>query len=441
MAQVLRGAFSVPMDELVLRYVASVDDDRHLVGCDIRGSIAHARMLGHQGVLTADQVARLEAGLRQILVEGLELRLEHEDVHMAVERRLEELVGEDARLLHTARSRNDQVALDLRLFVDERQSELRGALDRLCDVLVAKAATHPDAVMPGYTHVQRAQPVLFSHVMLSFRAAFARDAARFDIPLVSPLGAGALAGTAVPIDPAVTASELGAAAIFTNSIDAVSDRDFAAEFVFACSLAAVHLSQLAENLVLWCTAEFGFVRLPDELTTGSSIMPQKKNPDCLELVRGRAGQPIGELVNLLTTLKGLPFGYNRDLQETKPPVIRVASTLLDSIRVCELAIAKMEIDERAMLGAASDELLFATDIVERLVAGGLPFRDAHSRVAAVVRAGRPFSELTDEDWLAFGIDPETTRDLTPKGSVSSRRSPGGTSPDSVRAQIERTRRS
>ena len=440
MAQVLRSAFSAPMDDLVLRFVASVDDDRHLVACDVRGSLAHVATLERAGIVTAEQAGRLAAGLRQILDEGLELLPEHEDVHMAVERRLEELIGEDARLLHTARSRNDQVALDLRLFIDERQRELRDAFLGLADALAAKAEAHPEAVMPGYTHLQRAQPVLFAHVLLAFREAFARDAARFAIPLVSPLGACALAGTAIPIDPAATARDLGASAVFANSIDAVSDRDFAAEFVFACAMAAVHLSQLAENLVLWGTSEFGFVRLPDELTTGSSIMPQKKNPDCLELVRGRAGQSLGELVNMLTTIKGLPFGYNRDLQETKPPVIRAAATVLDSARVCELAIAKMAIVESAMLAAASDEALLATDIVERLVASGMPFRDAHSRVARVVRDGRPFSTLTDDEWLAYGIDPQATRDLTPRGSVASRRSPGGTSPGEVRAQLRRPRR-
>jgi argininosuccinate lyase len=438
--QVLRSAFTAPMDDLVLRYVASVGDDRHLLACDVRGSLAHAAMLAHAGVLSAEQAERISGGLRRILDEGLALELEHEDVHMAVERRLEELVGEDARLLHTARSRNDQVALDLRMFVDERQAELRGALGALAEALAAKAETHADVVMPGYTHLQRAQPVLFGHVMLAFRDAFVRDVGRFSAPFVSPLGAGALAGTAVPIDPAYTAELLGASGVFANSIDAVSDRDFAAEFLFACALAAVHLSQLAENLILWCSAEFGFVRLPDELTTGSSIMPQKKNPDCVELVRGRAGQALGELVNMLTTLKGLPFGYNRDLQETKPPVIRAAATLVDSIRVCELAISKMTVQAAAMLDAASDELLFATDVVERLVASGVPFRDAHGRVAEVVRAGRPFSELSDDDWRGFGIDPALARDLTPRGSVASRRSPGGTSPESLRAQLNGPRR-
>lgn len=440
MAQTLRHAFAAPMDELVLRAVASVDDDRHLVACDVRGSLAHVAMLEATGVVSSDCAARIAAGLHRILDEGIELRLEDEDVHMGVERRLEELIGDDARLLHTARSRNDQVALDLRLYVDAQQALLRDALGDLVAALEGKAAAHPGVVMPGYTHVQRAQPVLFAHVLLAFRDQFARDVARMHIPLVSPLGAGALAGSAVPIDPTLSAALLGAAGVFGNSIDAVSDRDFAAEFVFAASLASIHLSQLAETLILWCTAEFGFVRLPDALTTGSSLMPQKKNPDCLELVRGRAGQAVGELVALLTTLKGLPAGYNRDLQETKPPVIRVAETVRTSARVCALAIGELEVRSAAMAAAASDEGLFATDIVERLVASGVAFRDAHERVAAVVRSGKPFSSLAEAEWRSFGIDPDLAGPFTPEASVATRTSAGGTSPASVRAQLARPRR-
>ncbi len=440
MAQTLRHAFAEPMDDLVLRAVASVDDDRHLLTYDVRGSLAHVAMLAAAGVVTPEQAERISAGLHLILAEGLELALEDEDVHMAVERRLEALIGDDARLLHTARSRNDQVALDLRLFVDAKQAELRDALGSLVEALEQKAETHATVVMPGYTHVQRAQPVLFAHALLAFRDQFSRDVARLDIPFVSPLGAGALAGSAVPIDPAYTASALGASDVFSNSIDAVSDRDFAAEFVFAATLAAIHLSQLAETLILWCTAEFGFVRLPDSLTTGSSLMPQKKNPDCLELVRGRAGQSLGDLVALLTTLKGLPVGYNRDLQETKPPVIRAAETVRTSALVCALAIEELEVDAAAMAVAASDDGLFATDIVERLVASGVAFRDAHERVAAVVRSGASFSSLSAGEWLEFGIDPSCAGPFTPEASVASRTSPGGTSPASLRAQLSRPRR-
>lgn len=412
--QVLRHTFTKPVDETILRFVASVADDKHLLECDIKGSLAHAAMLEKCGVLTSKQAANIKRGLQQILKEGLELKLEHEDVHMAVEKRLEEIIGADAKLLHTARSRNDQVATDLRLFVAERQKALRTELTKLCKALVDRA--DPEVIMPGYTHLQRAQPVVFGHVMLSFFEMFKRDIERLERPLISPLGAGALAGTAIPIDPKFTAKQLGADGVFANSIDAVSDRDFAAEFVFACSLIAVHLSQLAENLILWCTKEFNFIRLPDELTTGSSIMPQKKNPDCLELVRGKAGQSVGELVNLLVTLKALPFGYNRDLQETKPPVIRVAQTVSDSIKVCTLAIHKMTLNKDVMLQAASDEGLFATDVVEDLVANGTPFRDAHSKVAEMVRDGKKLPE----------------KFVNPAKSVGSRKSHGGTSPENVK---------
>jgi argininosuccinate lyase len=439
MGQVLRHAFTAEIDELVQRYVASVDDDRHLLAADVRGSLAHVAMLEKTGIVTPEQATRIRGGLEQIRAEGLELKVEDEDVHMAVERRLEALVGEDARLLHSARSRNDQVATDLRIFVDEKAAEIREALRSLQGALVEKAGANPRAVMPGYTHLQRAQAVLFAHVLLSFREAFARDERRFEIPFVSPLGAGALAGTSLPVDPAYTAEQLGASAVFRNSIDAVSDRDFAAEFLFASALAAVHMSQLAENFILWCTAEFGFVSLPDELTTGSSIMPQKKNPDCLELVRGRAGQAVGELVNMLVTLKGLSFGYNRDLQETKPPVIRVAQTLLDGIRVCELAVRKLVVHEEAMLEAASDEFLFATDIVEHLVRQGVPFRDAHTRVARLVRNGRRFSSLTPEEWREVEIDPEAAGLVDAAASAAAKTSPGGAGNASVATQLERAR--
>jgi argininosuccinate lyase len=435
MVQTLRKAFTKSVDKKILKYVSSIEEDRYLLACDVQGSLAHVAMLKKTGVISGAQAAKLKRGLRRILDEGLELKLENEDVHMNVEKRLEELIGDDAKLLHTARSRNDQVALDLRLFVAEQQSRLRAALGELCMVLAAKAEKHLDVIMPGYTHMQRAQVVLFSHVLLSFHEALKRDIGRFTAELVSPIGACALAGTAIPIDPKFTAGQLGAHAVFANSIDAVSDRDFAAEFLFACSLVAVHLSQLAENLILWCTEEFGFVKLPDELTTGSSIMPQKKNPDCLELIRGRTGQAVGELVNLLVTLKALPFGYNRDLQETKPPVIRVSKTLLDSIEVCSMAIEKMIVNKEAMLKAASDEFLFATDIVEHLVSRGVPFRDAHSKVSEVVKLGKKLTELSSAEWKRFGIDPSIMELLSPVKSVEARNSHGGTSTQQVKVQL------
>ncbi|MEW6736595.1 MAG: argininosuccinate lyase [Acidobacteriota bacterium] len=436
MVQTLRKAFTKLVDERILKYVASIEDDKYLLACDVQGSLAHVAMLKKIGIISATQAAKIKQGLKKILDTGLDLKLEYEDVHMNVEKRLEELIGIDAKLLHTARSRNDQVALDLRLFVAEQQKKLRIALGELCQALVTKAEKHLDVLMPGYTHLQHAQVVLFSHVLLSFREALRRDIDRLTTKLVSPMGACALAGTAIPIDPMFTAAQLGAQSVFTNSIDAVSDRDFAAEFLFAGSLVAVHLSQLAENLILWCTEEFSFIKLPDELTTGSSIMPQKKNPDCLELVRGRTGQAIGELVNLLVTLKALPLGYNRDLQETKPPVIRVSKTLLDSIMVCTMAITKMSVNKETMLKATSDEFLFATDIVEHLVTQGLPFRDAHSKVAEIVKFGKKFSQLTIAEWKKFGIDPSIVKLLNSAKSVAARKSYGGTAPQQVKVQLK-----
>ena len=437
-AQALRAAFTAPMQEEIARFVASVEEDRHLLDADLRGSLAHVAMLEACGILTAEQAARLRQGLEQIRAEGLELDPAYEDVHMNVERRLEELVGEDARLLHTARSRNDQVALDLRLYVRDCENRLRKALDELTTALVDKAEAYADVVLPGYTHLQRAQPVSLAHVLLAYHAALGRDRERLRQPLISPLGAGALAGTAIPIDPHRTAQELGADGVFSNALDAVTDRDFAVAFVFAGALLAVHLSQLAETLILWCSQEFNFIRLPDELTTGSSLMPQKKNPDCLELVRGRAGQCIGELVNLLTTLKGLPTGYNRDLQETKPPVIRVSATVLASVKVCTLAVQHMTVHREVMRQAASDEKLYATDLVEQLVSQGVPFRTAYARIGNLVRRGVAFSQVAADEWATLGLRvmPET---LTPEQSIAGRASHGGTSPGRIADQIAAAR--
>ncbi|MFQ3590216.1 MAG: argininosuccinate lyase [Chloracidobacterium sp.] len=434
----LRAAFSAPMADDIAKFVASVETDRHLLEADLRGSLAHVAMLEAVGVLTAEQATRLRHGLERIRAEGLDLDPAYEDVHMNVERRLEDLIGADARLLHTARSRNDQVALDLRLYVRDCEARLRLALTELTTALVDQAEAYADVVLPGYTHVQRAQPVSLAHVLLAYHAALTRDLERLRQPFISPLGAGALAGTAVPIDPRWTAQELGADGVFSNALDAVTDRDFAVNFVFAGALLAVHLSQLAETLILWCSQEFNFIHLPDELTTGSSLMPQKKNPDCLELVRGRAGQCIGELVNLLTTLKGLPVGYNRDLQETKPPVVRVGETVLASVNVCALAIRQMTVHREVMRQAASDEKLYATDLVERLVAQGVPFRTAYTIIGNLVRRGVPFSQVPADEWATLGLRvmPET---FTPEQSIAGRTSHGGTSPARITDQIAAAR--
>ncbi len=454
MAQILRERFSKPADEFAARFVASIDADRNLVEQDIRGSIAHARMLGRRGLLAARDVRAIVRGLERILKEwragrfALDVALE--DVHMNVEKRLTDLAGQAGARLHTARSRNDQVALDLRLWVRDAGRAILMEIAALRKALVRRAEAHAETVFPGMTHLQHAQPVVFGHVLLAYHDRLARDAGRFRDALgrsdVSPLGACALAGTSLPIDPKAVARELGFASAFTNSIDAVSDRDFAVEFVSACALLAAHLSQMAEDLVTWSAPEFGFVELPDELCTSSSIMPQKKNPDMVELVRGKAAGVLGNLVALLGTLKGLPAGYNRDLQETKPPVFAAAETARLSLRAMTLAVDGMKVREDRMLRAAGDPQMLATDLAEYLVRKGVPFRQAHAAVARLMKdcaaAGTDPSRLSmgelREYAEAFG--PDARAILSPQASARSRRSPGGTAPGEVRKRARSLRK-
>jgi argininosuccinate lyase len=394
----IRDRFEAAPDPFVQAFTDCTADDAELVQQDIDGSIAHARMLAQAGLLTAAEADALVTGLEA--QRGITLDPKLEDVHMNVEARL----GEPGKKLHTARSRNDQVALDLRLWT-------RGAIDRIVEAIGGlrdALAARERAILPGVTHLQRAQPVTLRHVLMGYHAALGRDAARLTDARaranVSPLGAGALAGSTLPIDPAFVAQQLGFAATFANSIDAVGDRDFAAEFVGACALTMVHLSQLAETLILWTTPEFDFIELPDALCTGSSMMPQKKNPDILELVRGKAGSVAAAWVDLVMTLKGLPPGYNRDLQQTKAPVFGAARTTLDSITACRLAVAGMKVHAERMRAAAADERLLATDVAEHLVLQGVPFREAYARVAQWVRAGEKFSDHVDPAVL----DPEAS---------------------------------
>lgn len=379
----IRDRFSGEPDAFVRAFTDSTADDAHLLGCDIDGSIAHAKMLAHVGLVTPAEAEKLVAGLEALRTMNLDPALE--DVHMNVEARL----GAVGTKLHTARSRNDQVATDLRLYV-------RAAIDRIVEAIGSIAWPATRAILPGTTHLQHAQPVTLAHLLAAWREALGRDAARFldarRRANVSPLGAGALAGSTLPIDPAFTARELGFDGVFGNSIDAVGDRDFAVEFVGACALTMAHLSQIAETLVLWTTPEFGFASLPDALCTGSSMMPNKKNPDLMELVRGKVGSVAGAWVDLVTTLKALPSGYNRDLQQTKPPVIAAARTTLDSIVACKMAIEGMRVSVERMRAAASDELLLATDVAEQLVREGIPFREAYAKVAGWVRAGERLSD-------------------------------------------------
>jgi argininosuccinate lyase len=446
MSQNIRERFSKPADEFAAKFVASIDADANLVEQDIAGSIAHATMLGRQGILTEQEAIAIVASLETIRREWqhgkFALDVSHEDVHMNVEKKLIELSppGVGAKL-HTARSRNDQVALDLRLWTRAAGAEIVQALRKLQGSLAHRAKEHAATIFPGITHLQHAQPVVFGHVLLCYHDRLGRDIGRFEDALkranVSPLGACAMAGTSMDTNPAITALELGFAATFTNSIDAVSDRDFAVEFTSACALLMAHLSQMAEDLILWSTPEFGFVELPDELCTSSSIMPQKKNPDMIELVRGKAGTVNGHLVNLLTTLKAQPVGYNRDLQETKPPVFGAADTARLSLKAIQLAVDGMQVRKERMLEMASDPQMLATDLAEYLAKKGMPFREAHGVVARLMRhcAEKDLSpakmKLADLRKFSEEFDKDVFDLLTPEASVQSKTSPGATAPHLV----------
>jgi argininosuccinate lyase len=386
------GRFGQDTDPAVERFTASVHFDRALARYDIRGSIAHARMLGRTGVVPAADADALVAGLEEIASEveagTLPLDPRLEDIHMNVEARLRERIGPVAGRLHTGRSRNDQVATDLALYLRDAARAARAGLLELRRVLVRRAREHVETILPGYTHLQRAQPVRLAHHWLAFVEMLGRDAGRFaDLRgriALSPLGSGAIAGTTLPLDRADTARALGFEAPTRNSMDAVGSRDGALEFLSACAIAMVHLSRLAEELVLWSSSEFGFVELADAYSTGSSLMPQKKNPDVPELVRGKAGRVIGDLVALLTIVKGLPLTYNRDLQEDKEPVFDAATTLRDSLAVLAGALDTLYVRVERMRAAADDPLLLATDLAEALVREGVPFREAHEAVGRIV---------------------------------------------------------
>ncbi len=407
------GRFEAATDPAVERFTASVHFDTALARYDIRGSIAHASMLGATGLISPADAKALVAGLERVLgeIERGELRFDPrlEDVHMNVEARLRDLIGPVAGRLHTGRSRNDQVATDLALYLRDAAVAAERGLLGLQQVLALRGREHLDTLLPGYTHLQRAQPVRLAHHWLAFVELFARDRGRFaDLRTRlsrCPLGSGALAGSTLPLDRERTARELGFAAPSANSMDAVAARDLALEFLAAGAIAMVHLSRLAEELVLWSTSEFGFIELGDAYATGSSLMPQKKNPDVPELVRGKAGRAVGNLVALLTVLKGLPLTYNRDLQEDKEPVFDTARTLRDCLEVSAGALASLRVDVDAMRRAAEDPLLLATDLAERLVREGVPFREAHEVIGKLVRhcvsSGRDPRTLSAEELRAF----------------------------------------
>jgi argininosuccinate lyase len=432
-----------PSDEL-LAFTASITYDVRLAADDIAGSQAHVRMLEKVGLLTHEEASVIATALKRVEQEIAEASFvflpTDEDVHTAVERRVTELAGAAGAKLHTGRSRNDQVALDLRLYVRREGRRLAGKIHEMQRTLVTRAEQAEDAYLPGYTHLQRAQPVLLAHHLLAHVWGFARDLDRFRQALdradVSPLGAGALAGSSLPLDPDLVAADLGFARRFANSLDAVSDRDFVAELLFCCALTQVHLSRLGEEIALWSSEEFGFLRLADSYSTGSSMLPQKKNPDIAELARGKAGRLIGDLAGFLATLKGLPLTYNRDLQEDKEALFDAFDQLGLALSAMIGLLATMEFRADRMQAAADDPTSAAADLAEDLVRQGRPFREAHAIVGNLVRQsverGIPLDELvmTEPD-----LGPDALGALEAGASVRRRTTPGGAGPEPVRAQL------
>ena len=468
-SQAWSALFSEPMSELVQRYTASVFFDKRLWQADMRGSLAHAEMLAAQGIISQDDRAAIERGMAQIRAEiesgSFDWKLELEDVHLNLEARLTQLVGDAGKRLHTGRSRNDQVATDVRLW-------LRGEIDLIGDLLkelqvslVDVAAQNVEVILPGFTHLQVAQPVSFGHHMLAYVEMFKRDAERMaDVRRrtnVLPLGSAALAGTTYPLDRERVAKTLGmvdangSPVVCQNSLDAVSDRDFAIEFTAAASLCMVHVSRLSEELIIWMSQNFGFIKIADRFTTGSSIMPQKKNPDVPELARGKTGRVVGHLMGLITLMKGQPLAYNKDNQEDKEPLFDTVDTLKDTLRIfAEMvggqlnpATGKKEggitVNAPAMEQAALRGYATATDLADYLVKKGLPFRDAHETVAHAVKAATTHACDLSELPLAVlqGFHPQIEKDvyecLSLRGSLNARNTLGGTAPAQVRAQIAR----
>jgi argininosuccinate lyase len=449
----IRGRFSKPADKLVTQYTASLPFDKRLYRQDIAGSIAHVKMLAKQGIISDADSRKIIGGLEAIRkeIEGgkFEFKPEMEDIHMAVEARLIETVGEVGRKLHTARSRNDQVVLDTRLFLKEAIADTVSGIKELQLALLDVAGANIKVIMPGYTHLQVAQPVLFAHHMLAYFEMFERDIARFKDCLkrvdVMPLGSGALAGVAYDIDRDFLAEELGFTQVSRNSIDAVADRDFILEYEAAAAIAVMHLSRLAEEIVLWSSAEFDFIELDDAYVTGSSIMPQKKNPDVAELARGKTGRVYGDLVALLTALKGLPLAYNRDMQEDKEGLFDTVDTLLSTLEVFAGMVRTLKVKPENTLKAAGRGYILATDLADYLVKKGKSFRTAHEIVGRLVNyaaeKGKTFAGLSIKDYQRFSpLFGEDVRQITLRSSIAARNVAGGTAPAQVRRAMARARR-
>ena len=443
------GRFAKTTDEMINEFQASIGFDRRMYREDIAGSIAHAAMLAHVGIISAADRASIEKGLRDILAQidagTFEFSTALEDIHMNIEKRLTDAIGDAGSRLHTARSRNDQVALDTHMFVRRSIVEVLDHIRELQEALVESSERHREVIMPGYTHLQRAQPILFAHHMLAYFSMLARDFSRFlgvyERADIMPLGAGALAGTTFPIDRAFVAEELHFDAIYTNSLDAVSDRDYILEFLSAASILMVHLSRLSEEIILWCSREFSFVELDDAHCTGSSMMPQKKNPDVSELVRGKTGRVVGHLMATLTAVKGLPLAYNKDLQEDKEGLFDAIDTVKFSLSVYAQLIRGMKVREDVMRRAVEEDFSNATDLADYLVRKGVPFRQAHAvsgkAVALCIERGIWLGDMALEDYRMLSplFDEDLYDAIRPETCVAGRNSYGGTSYEQVRMQL------
>ena len=452
-SQAWSALFSEPMSDLVKRYTASVLFDKRLWQADIAGSLAHAEMLSHQGIISVEDHASIQSGLASIAQEieagKLEWKLDLEDVHLNIEARLTQLVGIAGKRLHTGRSRNDQVATDVRLWLRGEIDLIGGLLTDLQKALLDLAEKNVEVILPGFTHLQVAQPVSFGHHMLAYVEMFSRDAERMlDVRRRVnrlPLGAAALAGTSYPLDRERVAKTLGMEGVCQNSLDAVSDRDFAIEFTAAATLAMVHISRLSEELILWMSQSFGFIDIADRFCTGSSIMPQKKNPDVPELARGKTGRVVGHLMGLITLMKGQPLAYNKDNQEDKEPLFDTVDTLKDTLRIFAEMVGGITVKPEAMERAALKGYATATDLADYLVKKGLPFRDAHETVAHAVKAA--ISHSVDLSELPLTVlrqfNPKIEKDvyavLSLRGSLNARNILGGTAPAQVKIQIARHR--
>lgn len=443
------GRFNLPTDKFVEEFNASIYFDKRLYKFDIKGSIAHATMLAKQGIISESDAMNIVAGLEKVLDEiennKFEFSIADEDIHMAVEKRLTEIIGPVGGKLHTARSRNDQVALDVRMYVMYEAETVKAYLLNLEKVLVEKAINNTSVIMPGFTHLQTGQPILFSHYILAYFQMFKRDFQRVNDLMIrsnySPLGAGALAGTTFNIDRNFTASKLGFYGPTENSIDSVSDRDFVIEFLSAASIIMMHLSRFSEELILFSNADVNFITLTDDYCTGSSMMPQKKNPDIPELIRGKTGRVYGNLMTILTLMKGLPLAYNKDMQEDKEPLFDTVDTVLASLKIFASMIEKMEVNTEKMKESASKGYSTATDLADYLVRKGIPFREAHhivgKTVAYAIEEGRDLDKLSLDEFqsLSVAIDEDIYDYITVEASVDARNSYGGTSTESVMTQI------